>query len=258
MKIEEVIATINQMQRDGVIERYAIGGAVGDTFYLEPVATLDVDIFVSFKSQPGSLLASPQPIFDYLTQRGATVEGEYLVIAGWPVQFLPPTGPLGEEALGQAIEVEVEGEPARVFSTSPRSRCSLGRGRTRRACFNSWNPACSTRMASSPSSPATASLISGRPSPNNFSSHDLRPAFHPPEQGRSAPAPRRPAHRRKAAPAGRAARPRPHPRRQPQIPESHDSMTSLTHCPMGEILKALGQQEAEIQQGMKELEGMLK
>ena len=32
----------------------------------------------------------------------------------------------------------------------------------------------------------------------------------------------------------------------------------LAHRPPGEILKALGQLEAEIQQGMKELEGMLK
>ncbi len=33
MRIKEVLAAINQMQRDGVIERYAIGGAVGATFY---------------------------------------------------------------------------------------------------------------------------------------------------------------------------------------------------------------------------------
>ena len=32
----------------------------------------------------------------------------------------------------------------------------------------------------------------------------------------------------------------------------------IAHRPPGEILKALGQVEAEIQQGMKELEGMLK
>jgi hypothetical protein len=42
MNIKEAIATINQMQADGVIERYAIAGAVGATFYLEPFATLDV------------------------------------------------------------------------------------------------------------------------------------------------------------------------------------------------------------------------
>ena len=67
MNIKDVIATVNRMQVEGVIERYAIGGAVAATFYLEPVSTLDVDIFVTFRAEPGSLLISPQPIFDYLT-----------------------------------------------------------------------------------------------------------------------------------------------------------------------------------------------
>lgn len=51
------------MQADGSIDRYAIGGAVGATFYLEPIATLDVDVFVSFKPQPSQLLVSSKPIF---------------------------------------------------------------------------------------------------------------------------------------------------------------------------------------------------
>jgi hypothetical protein len=131
MKIKEVLATINQMQRDGVIERYAIGGAVGATLYLEPVATLDVDIFVAFRPEPGRLIASPQPIFDYLTRRGATVDGEYLVIAGWPVQFLPPTGPLGEEALALAQETEVDGEPAHVFTAEHLAALALQTGRAK-------------------------------------------------------------------------------------------------------------------------------
>ena len=33
MSIRDVIATVNEMENDGVIERYAIGGAVGATFY---------------------------------------------------------------------------------------------------------------------------------------------------------------------------------------------------------------------------------
>ena len=37
MKIRDIIETINGMQADGVIDTYAIGGAVGATFYLEPV-----------------------------------------------------------------------------------------------------------------------------------------------------------------------------------------------------------------------------
>jgi hypothetical protein len=35
MSIREVIITINGMETDGIIERYAIGGAVAATFYLE-------------------------------------------------------------------------------------------------------------------------------------------------------------------------------------------------------------------------------
>lgn len=35
MNIKEVIATINPMQADGVMDCYAIGGAVGTTFYLQ-------------------------------------------------------------------------------------------------------------------------------------------------------------------------------------------------------------------------------
>jgi hypothetical protein len=131
MKIQEAISTINQMQADGVFERYAIGGAVAATFYLEPVATLDVDIFVTFRSEPGSRLLSPAPIFDYLKARGGTMEGEYFIIGGWPVQFLPPTGPLLEEALAQAVRSDVEGTPARVFTAEHLAAIALQTGRAR-------------------------------------------------------------------------------------------------------------------------------
>jgi hypothetical protein len=87
---------------------------VGATFYLEPIATLDVDIFVMFKSGTGGAILSPQPIFDYVKARGGAMQGEYIVIAGWPVQFLPPTGPLAEEALAEAVTSDVEGTPARA------------------------------------------------------------------------------------------------------------------------------------------------
>jgi hypothetical protein len=131
MDIKEVIATINRMQAGGVVDRYAIGGAVGATFYLEPVATLDVDVFVAFRSEPGSLFASPQPIFDYLKARGGTMEGEYIVVAGWPVQFLPPGTPLAEEALLEAVEKDVDGTPARVFTAEHLAAIALQTGRAK-------------------------------------------------------------------------------------------------------------------------------
>src|SRR5687768_3283093 len=109
MSIQDVIIAINQMEADGIIDRYAIGGAVGATFYLEPMATLDVDVFVAFHPEPGQVLTNPKPLFDYLTSRGFTMKGEYVMMADWPVQFLPPTGPLVEEALVDAVEVDVDG-----------------------------------------------------------------------------------------------------------------------------------------------------
>ena len=131
MSVADVISLINQMVADGVVNRYAIGGAVGATFYLEPVATLDVDIFVAFPQQPGQALVSARPIFDYLTARGGVIEGEYVVIAGWPVQFLPPTSPLVEDALIEAVTVDVGGTPARVFTAEHLAAIALQTGRAK-------------------------------------------------------------------------------------------------------------------------------
>ncbi len=131
MKIREVIAVINEMQADGVIERYAIGGAVGATFYLEPLATLDVDIFVMFEAPSARLLVSLQPIYEYLTQRGGVVEREYIIVAGWPVQFLPPGNALVEEALQQALAMEVDGMMAWVFTAEHLAAIALQTGRAK-------------------------------------------------------------------------------------------------------------------------------
>lgn len=131
MRIQDVFIALNQMEADGVVDRYAIGGAIGATFYLEPVATLDVDVFVAFRAEAGSVLVNPQPILDYLKDRGGTMEGEYVMIGGWPVQLLPSTGPLVDEALDQAIEVDVEGISTRVFTAEHLAAIALQTGRAK-------------------------------------------------------------------------------------------------------------------------------
>lgn len=110
-------------------EAYRVGG-VADHVHLA-VSTLDVDIFVSFRTEPGSLLITPRPIYDYLTARGCAAEGEYLIIAGWPVQFLPPTGPLAEEALAKAAVHDVAGVPARGFTAEYLAAIALQTGRAK-------------------------------------------------------------------------------------------------------------------------------
>lgn len=129
--MKKTLETINQMQSDGIIGAYAIGGAVGATFYLEPMATLDLDVFVSFRQTADNVLISLAPIFDYLKKHGHEIRGEYVVIGGWPVQFLPPADRLGEEALSQAVETDVEGVPTRVMTAEHLVAIALQVGRAK-------------------------------------------------------------------------------------------------------------------------------
>jgi predicted DsbA family dithiol-disulfide isomerase len=59
------------------------------------------------------------------------MKGEYVMIAGWPVQFLPPTGPLVEEALAEAAEADVDGVPVRVFTAEHLAAIALQTGRAK-------------------------------------------------------------------------------------------------------------------------------
>jgi hypothetical protein len=127
--MKETLQTINQLQADGVIGSYAIGGAVGATFYLEPSATLDVDIFVLLPTSDGSSLLSLAPIYDYLTLHGCKIQGEHVVIGSWPVQFLPPADKLEVEALQEASKVEVESVPTWVMTAEHLVAIALKTGR---------------------------------------------------------------------------------------------------------------------------------
>lgn len=127
--MKATLEVINRMRTDGVIGKYAIGGAVGATFCLEPSATLYIDVFVSLQTAPGSSLITIASVYTYLTSHGYKAEGEYMVIEGWPVQFLPPGDALAEEALEQAIETEVEGVRTWVMTAEHLAAIALKTGR---------------------------------------------------------------------------------------------------------------------------------
>lgn len=128
--MKETLEAINQMQANGVIGEYAIGGAVGATFYLAPAATVDLDIFAILPEGSG-LLASLSPIYDYMKSHGGTVQDEYIVIADWPVQFLLPGNALEHEAVAQAIKTSVEGVRTRVMSAEHLVAIALNTGRAK-------------------------------------------------------------------------------------------------------------------------------
>jgi hypothetical protein len=126
--MEKTLAVINQLEQAGLIGRYAIGGAVAATRYIEPIQTYDLDIFVILPVLPSGLI-SLTPIYSYLTQRGYAPQGECIVIEGWPVQFLPVYNPLTEEALAQAMDVEFGSTPTRVLSAEHLTAIMLETGR---------------------------------------------------------------------------------------------------------------------------------
>ena len=128
MALPDFFAELEAARADGLIERYAIGGAVGATFYIEPSATQDVDVFVVF-NQPSSRLVSLAPIYSYFTGRGAVVQDEHLVIADWPVQFLPATTPLVDDALAHAVSMRVDEQPVTVLSREHLAAIALETGR---------------------------------------------------------------------------------------------------------------------------------
>jgi hypothetical protein len=109
--MRETILVINGMVEKGVMTGYAIGGAVAALNYLEPTATEDLDILVSFDEvpdRPRSGLVTLEPIFAHLKMLGYTeFRKEGIVIEGWPVQFLPVANDLDAEALERAQEVEI-------------------------------------------------------------------------------------------------------------------------------------------------------
>lgn len=128
--VKATLEAINRMQADGVISNYAIGGAVGATFYLEPAATVDLDLFVTLPGD-SALLVSLSPIYEYLRSHGCIEQDEYIVVQGWPVQFLTPGNDLQEEALDQAVSTSVDGVPTRVISAEHLVAIALETGRSK-------------------------------------------------------------------------------------------------------------------------------
>lgn len=128
--VKETLELINQMQADGVIGEYAIGGAVGAMLYLEPAATLDVDIFVALPTSKGGLV-SLAPIYEYLKARGCIEKEEHIMVGNWPVQFISPRDDLEREAVAEAVTTELDGTPTRIMPAEHLVAIALRTGRSK-------------------------------------------------------------------------------------------------------------------------------
>jgi hypothetical protein len=127
--VRQTLAVIEQLCASGTIGPYAIGGAVGAAFYLEPVATLDLDVFVLF--EPAPLILTLTPIYEACAKLGYQAEGEAIVIEGWPVQFLAADQPLINEAVRTAVSRESQGVTTRVMTAEHLMAIALQTGRAK-------------------------------------------------------------------------------------------------------------------------------
>jgi hypothetical protein len=110
--MKQVFTLLNEMARDGALENYAVAGAIGAMFYVEPFSTQDIDVLVM---TPEDRLVIELPGLDYLKARGYTeFRNDGIVIEDWPVQFLPATTQLEREAYLKAEISNLDEVPVRV------------------------------------------------------------------------------------------------------------------------------------------------
>ena len=113
-RMERTLQVLNDLERDGILSRYAIGGAMGATFYIEPLLTFDLDVIVLLPQTKSGLLTLA-PLYEALRAKGYVEEAECVMIEGVPVQFLPAYNTLLEEALREALEMPYQAISTRVL-----------------------------------------------------------------------------------------------------------------------------------------------
>jgi hypothetical protein len=128
--MQKTLAILNELESAGLVERYAIGGAVAALFYAEPVVTEDLDAFVLIKSVGGGLITLT-PIYEFLKQRGAIEEREHLWLAGTLLQVIPAYDALTEEAVREAVERNVSQVQTRVMRVEHLIAIALKTGRAK-------------------------------------------------------------------------------------------------------------------------------
>ena len=112
LPLADVFRAANELLAAGLIEGWALGGALAAIYYVEPFTTYDADIF--FIPKDKRLTAGVPAIYSHLQSQGWQVEREHLLVRGFPVQFLAASG-LTEEAVREAERIDYEGVPAKVF-----------------------------------------------------------------------------------------------------------------------------------------------
>jgi hypothetical protein len=128
--MRRTLQILNELVAESDMSRYAIGGAMGATFYVEPILTFDLDIFVLLPQTKSGLLTLAG-LYDALRAKGYVEEEECVIIEEVPVQFLPAYNELLEEALQEARDTLYDDIPTRVLRAEHLAAICLQTGRSK-------------------------------------------------------------------------------------------------------------------------------
>lgn len=128
LPLADVFRATNDLVATGLIEDWALGGALAAIYYVEPFSTYDADIF--FIPTDKSLSAGIPAIYNRLQGQGWQIEKEHLLVHGFPVQFLATAG-LTEEAVREAERVDYDGVSAKIFRAEHIIAIAASVGRTK-------------------------------------------------------------------------------------------------------------------------------
>lgn len=108
----EALKILNRIKRKGLIRDYAIGGGYAVNYYLEPILTYDLDIFLLMDTDKEF-----SALYAYFKKARYKIENVYIIIGGMPVQFLPSSiHPLIEEGVRKAKRIRVKGVYTKVLT----------------------------------------------------------------------------------------------------------------------------------------------
>ena len=109
----DALRVLNEMKDSGVVEEYAVAGAVAMVFWAEAIPTFDLDVLVFLPGEEAAIV-SLAPLYEWAGMRGYVARAEHVMIEGVPVQFLPAHNSLAEEAIDRAVTLQYEGVSVRV------------------------------------------------------------------------------------------------------------------------------------------------
>ena len=126
--MNDAIEILKLLVTDGILSDYALGGGIAATFYMEPVLTYDLDVFVLVPESDNPLI-SLSPLYEWLQLKGIAAQGEHVIVSGLPVQFIPAYNKLVEESVQEAIALPFAKTSVRVVRPEHLAAIMLQTGR---------------------------------------------------------------------------------------------------------------------------------